>query len=103
MKNQQEDIADVIEEAATYHYEAAHDIAEALREGLRTLALAITPKGFPGTDANGGTVDSLTEACMGITGGLCSVAESIERLAGSVEDIGCALRPAPMSTVHEKE
>jgi hypothetical protein len=86
MKNQQEEIADAIEVAATHHYEAAHDIAKALREGLIAVARSITPKGLPGTDANGGSVDSLTESCMGITGGLCRVATAIDNLADAIAD-----------------
>lgn len=39
-----------------------------------------------GYDEAGGTVTSLTEAAMGITAGLCKIAEAIDRLASAVED-----------------
>lgn len=65
--------------------ESESEIAYALREGLRQVARSITPFGKPGQDANGGYVDSLTESCMGITGGLVRVAEAINNLAEAIE------------------
>lgn len=45
------------------------------------VAAAITPVAVAGTDAVGGSVSSLTEAVMGVTGGLCQIAEAIQELA----------------------
>lgn len=54
---------------------------------IQKLANAITPfTAVPGTDATGGGVASLTEAVMGVTSGLCQIAEAINRLAETVED-----------------
>lgn len=50
---------------------------DAIISALRNIGLSITPNGFPGHDAAGGTVASLTEAVMGITAGLYAVAEAI--------------------------
>ena len=58
---------------------------DAIYEGLRKVAGAITPLGVGrGTDAAGGNVESLTEACMGITSGLCRIADAINNLADAV-------------------
>ncbi len=55
--------------------------------GLKRIASAILPSGTAaGHDACGGTVDSLTEAVMGITGGLVQIAQALDRLAQAVED-----------------
>lgn len=55
-------------------------------EAIEKLAKAITPLNCsPGTDAAGGGVESLTEAVMGVTGGLVKIAEAIEELARAVE------------------
>lgn len=49
------------------------------------IANAISPLNTSrGTDAAGGSVNSLTEAVMGITNGLCKVADSISDLADAV-------------------
>lgn len=54
---------------------------------LRKIGEAITPgSAMAGYDEAGGTVTSLTEAAMGITAGLCKIAEAIDRLASAVED-----------------
>ena len=64
------------------------DVAlEGIADAIYSLRKSITPIAMPGTDAVGGSVDSLTEAVMGITGGLCKVADAIDRLASAVEDI----------------
>ena len=39
-----------------------------------------------GEDAYGGSVGSLTEAVMGVTGGLCRIADAIEALAESLDN-----------------
>lgn len=62
------------------------DLAE-LSAAVRTVGRAIKPPdAMPGHDETGGTVDSLTEAMMGVTAGLCRIASAIERLAEAVED-----------------
>ena len=52
------------------------------------IAAAITPVVAGGTDATGGHVESLTEAVMGITGGLVKVAEAIGALAEAIREHG---------------
>lgn len=60
-------------------------LSDAIHEGMRKIANSITPIGVgSGRDAAGGNVESLTEACMGITSGLCRIAEAINNLADAV-------------------
>jgi phage-related protein len=54
-------------------------------EAIRLLAENITPTCAAGRDAYGGHVSSLTEAVMGVTGGLMSIAESIHNLSETLE------------------
>jgi hypothetical protein len=49
---------------------------------IRLLAHAITASAAPGHDAQGGTVDSLTEAVMGMTAALTEIAGRLESLEG---------------------
>ena len=50
------------------------------------IASAITADASPGNDSTGGSVGSLTEAVMGVTAGLCRIADAIESLAESVRE-----------------
>jgi hypothetical protein len=60
---------------------------EKLANSISKLSEAITPSGtFPGTDACGGTVASLTEAIMGITAGLNEIAKSIYTLGEVIDN-----------------
>ena len=62
--------------------EEYEDFGEAIAESLTKVAHAITPLDtMRGTDANGGSVGSLTEAIMGVTAGLVRIADAIEYLA----------------------
>ncbi|TXH51882.1 MAG: hypothetical protein E6Q97_17540 [Desulfurellales bacterium] len=54
---------------------------EILGPQLSRIAQAISADAAPGTDETGGHVNSLTEAVMGVTAGLCKIAEAIEYLA----------------------
>lgn len=57
-----------------------------ISEAIEKLAKAIAPANcLPGTDAAGVDVESLTEAVMGITGGLVKIAEAVEELARAVD------------------
>lgn len=53
---------------------------------LQRIANAISADAAPGNDAAGGTVNSLTEAVMGVTAGLFRIAEAIDGLASALED-----------------
>lgn len=55
-------------------------------DAIKKLADAITPPAAPGTDAQGGHVESLTEAVMGITGALSDIASAIRELAEAVRE-----------------
>lgn len=56
-----------------------------LAHSANEIASAITPQDIAHRqDASGGTACSLTEAVMGITGGLCRIADAIESLANEV-------------------
>ena len=56
-----------------------------LAETANRIAKAITPQdAAAGCDATGGTITSLTEAVMGITGGLVQIANAIQSLAEAV-------------------
>lgn len=52
------------------------------------IATAITPRAAAGKDANGGHVESLTEAVMGMTAGLVAIAQAINELASAVREGG---------------
>lgn len=62
------------------------DALDSLARSTRLIAAAVTPTAVPGTDATGGTVASLTEAVMGVTGGLVRIADAIAELAEAVRD-----------------
>lgn len=65
--------------------EAVIDVSKSLQD----IANAITPYTAEGNnDATGGYVRSVSEAIMGITAGLCRVADSISDLASAVRDKG---------------
>lgn len=70
--------------------EAANVVDALAGAGLnigRMIAHSITPRdASPGKDAAGGDVSSLTESVMGVTAGLCKIADAIERLAEAVEN-----------------
>jgi len=57
------------------------DAVEHLSDSQSKIALAITAGCSEGTDATGGKVLSLTEAVMGVTAGLCKIADAIGDLA----------------------
>jgi len=46
---------------------------------LKSIARSILPDAAGGTDASGGHVDSLTEAVMGMTSALVSIAEALNK------------------------
>ncbi len=57
------------------------DVVEELAYETGRIATAITPPVAGGTDATGGRIESVTEAVMGVTAGLCRIADAIESLA----------------------
>lgn len=62
---------------------------EIISDAVRAIAHAIMRfETATGEDATGGTVGCLTESVMGITGGLCRVADSISDLAEAVREQG---------------
>jgi hypothetical protein len=60
------------------------DVIDRLATNVGQVATGIWPDVIPGNDEAGGCVGSLSEAVMGITAGLCKVAEAIELLAMEV-------------------
>lgn len=54
-------------------------------QAARVIANAITADAAPGHDAAGGTVNSLTEAVMGMTAALTMIAQAMERIADALE------------------
>ena len=68
------------------------DLVDAILEAadsLQSISNSIIPAGVaPGEDERGGVVGSLTESLMGVTGGLCDIAEAIRCLASAVEGLG---------------
>ena len=58
---------------------------------LRLVARSIKADVAPGNDAIGGTVDSLTEAGMGITAGLVRVADALDSIAQALGSIAEAI------------
>ena len=70
-------------------YEANTETIESalvnLASATECIANAICPRdAAPAIDAAGGYVGSLAEAIMGMTAGLCRIADSIEGLADAV-------------------
>lgn len=60
-------------------------LIEAVESAGRMVANAITPRAAaPGHDEPGGTVESLTEAVMGVTAGLCRIAAALHDLAEAI-------------------
>jgi hypothetical protein len=88
MKAQLEALADAI----TYSLQRDGDYDNSLGGAVDDLARevgkiadAITPTHVaPGQDENGGHVGCLTEAVMGVTGGLMAIASAIQELAEAV-------------------
>lgn len=64
------------------------DVVHYVARAADRIATAITPRAAPGKDANGGHVESLTEAVMGMTVGLNAIADAINHLAEAVENRG---------------
>ena len=62
------------------------DVINYLANATSRIAKAITPPIAGGQDEAGGHVESLTEAVMGITKGLCLIASSIESLAEAIRE-----------------
>lgn len=63
------------------------DVVANLAYQTGRIANAVRPPGVAaGNDDCGGHVDSLTEAVMGITTGLCEIASSIRQLADAVRE-----------------
>jgi hypothetical protein len=76
--------------AATEKSLITDDQIRAITSAIGDLDRAITPRGGAdgfcpgGNDATGGYVTSLTEGVMGVTAGLCKIAEAIEKLSEAV-------------------
>ena len=66
------------------------DTLDDLSRAASRIAAAITPNILGGKDDTGGHVESLTEAVMGVTSGLCRIADAIESLASAVESVAAA-------------
>lgn len=63
------------------------EVIEQLANQVRNVANAISPlDASMGHDETGGTVASLTEAVMGVTAGLCKIAEAIGWVAEQFEE-----------------
>ena len=59
-----------------------------IADNIHKLAHAITTQNtLPGTDAAGGSVDSLTEAVMGVTAGLLAIATAIDGVSEALYDM----------------
>jgi hypothetical protein len=64
-----------------------NNLPDAIHEGMRKIAHAIKPLDcVGGEDSAGMYVDSLTQAVMGMTSGLCRIADAINNLADAVKD-----------------
>lgn len=70
------------------------DVLDNCAQALWALRNAILPgSAMAGEDASGGHVDSLTEAVMGITGGLYAIAEAGEHIAEEIEYLATLGKP----------
>lgn len=61
------------------------DVTSGIAPAIARIAEAITPNVAGDHDASGGYVSSLTEAVMGATAGLQSIAAAIHHLAEAIE------------------
>lgn len=61
------------------------DTIQQVASGLYAVRNSIAPNVAGGTDAAGGHVTSLTEACMGITAGLMAIASALESVAAAID------------------
>jgi hypothetical protein len=64
------------------------EITSAISSAASRIARAITADAAPGPDANGGLVDSLTEAVMGTTASLARIADALESVADAIKGRG---------------
>ena len=88
------DIAEAIAETLSSpnvvdsNFETANvvDVINDLSLAAWGVARSITPNAAPGTDETGGRIESLTEAVMGVTAGLCMIASSIDSLAEAIRE-----------------
>ena len=62
------------------------DTTDTIGDALYSVSKAITACSAPGQDETGGYVASLTESVMGVTAGLCKIAEAMEHVASAIED-----------------
>lgn len=62
------------------------EVQEVVSAVLR-CASAITPNIRGSNDETGSHVESLTEAVMGMTAGLCQIANAIENLADAMREV----------------
>jgi hypothetical protein len=60
------------------------DVVDKLARAVGRVAHAITAPAAGGPDQTGGHIESLTEAVMGVTAGLCRIADAIDGLAAAV-------------------
>jgi hypothetical protein len=68
-------------------------VNDAIAQAINNLANAVTSVGaHGGTDANGGHVTCLTEAMMGITGGLVRIAETLDGVADAIDGLAAAVK-----------
>ena len=63
------------------------DVIDRLARYVGRVANSITPPVAGGTDANGGHVESLTEAVMGVTQSTSNIASAISEVACSLQNI----------------
>ena len=61
------------------------DAIQNLADNQKEVARSITACAAEGTDATGGKVMSLTESVMGVTAGLCRIADAIGDLAEAIK------------------
>ena len=62
------------------------DVLSSMAAAQKMIARAILPKAAMSHDAAGGTVDSLTEAVMGLTAAGEHIAEALQAIAAAISD-----------------
>jgi hypothetical protein len=63
------------------------DVVDGLNVRLKQIAYAISSDAAPGHDAAGGTVNSLTEAVMGITDAGMAIASALDGIANAIREL----------------
>lgn len=68
-------------------YEGVELAGAMVADAVLKLTKSVMPRDLPGgKDATGGHVECLTEAVVGVTAGLCRIADALESIAEAIRE-----------------